>query len=59
MPRSHYSHNIDADKIMGMFSAGKEKAKNANDDFLAARMRSIKTRLFHGLMTFINKKGKA
>ncbi|XP_050404243.1 uncharacterized protein LOC126820380 [Patella vulgata] len=35
-------HNIDSEEIMGMFSAGKERAKNANVDFLVARMRAKK-----------------
>lgn len=35
-------HNIDAEEIMGSFSANKERAKNANTDFLTARMRSRK-----------------
>ena len=33
-------HNIDAEEIIGMFSAGKERAKNANVDFLIAKMRA-------------------
>lgn len=36
------NHNIDAEEVMGMFSAGKERAKNANLDFLVARMRAKK-----------------
>lgn len=35
-------HNIDAESIMGMFSAGKERAKNASVDFLSSRMRARK-----------------
>ena len=36
------SHNIDAEEIMGMFSAGKQRSKHANMDFLRARMRARK-----------------
>jgi hypothetical protein len=39
------SHNIDAEEVMGMFSAGKERAKHANVDFLAARMKAKKNRV--------------
>ena len=31
------SHNIDAEEIMGMFSTGKERAKNANVDMSLER----------------------
>ena len=36
------TQKIDAEEIMGMFSAGKERAKNVNVDFLVSRMRSHK-----------------
>ena len=42
-------HNIDAEEIMGMFGAGKERAKNANVDFLAARLRSRKNKVVQWL----------
>lgn len=35
-------HNIDAEEVMGMFSAGKERANNATIGFLSARMRARK-----------------
>ena len=35
-------HNIDAEEVMGMFSAGKERAKNASIDYLRAKMRAKK-----------------
>ena len=35
-------HNMDAEEIMGMFSAAKRKAPNATLDFLPSRMRGIK-----------------
>ena len=38
-------HNIDAEEIMGMFSVGKERAKSANVDFLAGRIRSRKNKV--------------
>lgn len=38
-------HNIDSEELMGMFSAGKERAKNANVDFLSARMRARKNKV--------------
>ncbi|KAK6174994.1 hypothetical protein SNE40_013537 [Patella caerulea] len=43
------SHNIDAEEVMGMFSAGKERAKNATTDFLVARMRGKKNKVVHWL----------
>ena len=33
---------MDAEEIIGMFSAGKQKSKNANVDFLRSRMRAKK-----------------
>jgi len=36
------SHNIDAEEIMGMYSAGKQRSKHASIDFLRARMRARK-----------------
>ena len=35
-------HNIDAESVMGMYSAGKERAKHASSDFLASRMKAKK-----------------
>ena len=35
-------HNIDAESVMGMYSAGKERAKHASLDFLASRMKAKK-----------------
>ncbi|XP_014674001.1 PREDICTED: uncharacterized protein LOC106814216 [Priapulus caudatus] len=42
-------HNIDSEEIMGMFSAGKERAKHANLDFLVARMRGRKNKVVEWL----------
>ena len=39
------AHNIDAEQVMGMFSAGKERAKNATIDFLAGRMKARKNKV--------------
>ena len=38
------AHNIDAEEIMGMFSAAQQKAPNATLCFLSCRMRAIKNR---------------
>ena len=38
------SRNIDAEEVMGMFSAGKHRAKNATTSFLSARMRAKQNR---------------
>ena len=38
-------HNIDAEEIMGMYSSGKERSKNATIDFLAARMKAKKNKV--------------
>jgi len=40
--KSARSHNIDTEEVMGMFSAGKHKAKSATISFLSARMRAKK-----------------
>ena len=42
--KSARSRNIDAEEVMGMFSAGKHRAKNATISFLSARMRAKKNR---------------
>ena len=39
------THNIDAEQLMGMFSAGKERAKNATVDFLTSKMRARKNKV--------------
>ena len=38
------THNMDAEEIMGMFSAHKKRAPNATLAFLSARMRTKKNR---------------
>ena len=38
------THNMDAEEIMGMFSAAKQRAPNATIDFLSCRMRATKNR---------------
>ncbi len=38
------THNIDAEKIMGMFSSAKDKSPNATMCFLSCRMRACKNR---------------
>jgi hypothetical protein len=38
------SHNIDAEEIMGMFSAAQQRAPNANLCYLSSRMRAKKNR---------------
>ena len=43
--KSARSHNIDAEEIMGMFSAPKKKSPNATICFLSAKMRAIKYRI--------------
>lgn len=48
--KSARSHNIDSESIMGMFSAGQERAKNASVDFLTARMRARK----NNVVTWLN-----
>ena len=47
-------HNIDAEEIMGMFSAGKEKSKHAGIDFLRSRIRSKK----NGVLPFLDSLSK-
>ena len=42
--KSARSHNIDAEEIMGMFSALKKKSPNATICFLSAKMRAVKNR---------------
>ena len=42
--KSARSHNIDAEEIMGMFSAAQKRAPNATLCFLSCRMRSKKNR---------------
>ena len=38
-------HNIDSEELVGMYNAGKDRAKNANVDFIVARMRAKKNRV--------------
>ena len=47
--RSARLHNIDSEELMGMFSAGKERAKNVNMDFLTSRMRARKNQVVQWL----------
>ena len=42
--KSARSHNIDAEKIMGMFSALEKKSRNGTICFPSAKMRAIKKR---------------
>ena len=42
--KSAQSHNIDAEKIMGMFSALEKKSRNGTICFQSAKMRAIKKR---------------
>ena len=42
-------HNMDAEEIMGMFSAGKERAKAARVDYLSAKMRAKKKQVLSWL----------
>lgn len=42
--KSARSHNIDAEEVMGMFSAAQKRAPNATIDFLSCKMRSQKNR---------------
>ena len=43
-------HNMDAEEIIGMFSAGKQRSKNANVDFLRSRMRAKK----NGIIAYVD-----
>jgi hypothetical protein len=43
--RSARTHNIDAEEIMGMFSAYRERAKAACMDYLETKMRARKGRV--------------
>ena len=40
------SHNIDAEEIMGMFSATKKKSPNATLCYISCKMRALKNRTF-------------
>ena len=40
------SHNIDAEEIMGMFSATKKKSPNATLCYISCNMRALKNRTF-------------
>ena len=40
--RSARSHNIDAEEVMGMFSAVKKKSPNATLCFISCKMRALK-----------------
>ena len=40
------SHNIDAEEIMGMFSATKKKSPNATLCYFSCKMRALKNRTF-------------
>ena len=42
--RSARSHNIDAEEVMGMFSAVKKKSPNATLCFISCKMRALKNR---------------
>ena len=42
--KSARSHNIDAEEVMGMFSAAKKRAPNATLSFLSAKLRAQKNR---------------
>lgn len=50
--------NIDSGELMSMFSAGKERAKNANVDFLTARMRARKNQVVPWLGEMYDEKCK-
>jgi len=41
--KSARSHNIDAEEIMGMFSAAKKRSPNATLCYLSCRLRATKT----------------
>ena len=43
---SAWSHNIDAEEIMGMFSATKKKSPNATLCYISCKMRALKNRTF-------------
>ena len=43
-------HNMDAEEIIGMFSAGKQGSKDANVDFLRLRMRAKK----NGIIAYVD-----
>ena len=43
--QSARTHNMDAEEIMGMYSAGSDKAKNATVGFLSSKMRARKNKV--------------
>ena len=51
-------HNINSEELMGMFSTGKEQAKNVNVDFLTARMRARKNQVVPWLDEMFDEKRK-
>lgn len=54
--QSARSHNIDAEEIMGMFSAAKHRAPNATLCFLSSRMRAKKNRVLQYLNSMYRQK---
>ena len=50
------SHNIDAEEIMGMFSAAQQKSPNATLCFLSSRMRACKNKTVAYLDTLTNER---